>query len=160
MKLELLFGKPALLLVDWNETVEGPGMAKFGGNGNEDDDELGLGLFCGVTFLLSLIEKFNGGGGDIGTMFGRLMVNDGEMGSQRDVSISTASNRVVVPSVPRFTGARSRDNLLTASLDLLPLLSTPVQLFVVVLKWLLFGGATSATAVTVLPPPPPGSTSL
>lgn len=71
-----------------------PGAAaKFGGNGNADS---------GFDSLLSLIEKF--AGGDIGT-FGRLIVNDGEMGSQSDVSISTASRSVVgVACVERTTG--------------------------------------------------------
>lgn len=103
------------------------------------------GLFCGVPFLLSLIEKFDGGL-DIGTIFGRLIVNDGEIGSQSDVSISTASSNVVVPPMLRFTGAR-RDNLLARSLDLL---ASVVPFICVVNGWLL---VTSATVVVTIRPP-------
>lgn len=103
-----------------------------------------MGLFCGVPFLLSLIEKFD----DIGMIFGRLIVNDGEMGSQSDVSISTASSNVVVPPMLRFTGARSRDILLARSLDLL---ASVVPFICVLQAWLLV--ATSATVVVIIRPP-------
>lgn len=99
----------------------------------------------GVSFLWSPNDKLNGG--DIGTIFGRLMVNDGEMGSQSDVSIRTASSRVVgVACVVKCALARSRDNLLAESLDLLPSVR---ELVGFLLK--LFG-ATSATVTVVRPP--------
>lgn len=170
-------------------------MAKFGGKGNAkaDDDVDGGGVaillllllndvvpppghafLCGVataaSSLWSLIEKFVGGGDT-----GRLMVNDGEMGSQSEVSIRTASRRVVgvacvvkftegtsrrpadgrLAIAPRFIGARSLDNLLDVSRDLMPL-----PLVVVLFD------STSATVVVVVtvvllrPCPPPGSISV
>lgn len=109
--------------------------------------------------------------------FGRLMVNDGDMGSQSEVSIRTASSNVVgVACVVKFAlldgvvlrrpadgrlamaprGALSLDNLLTASVDLLLLSSSMVKFI-----------ATSATVVVLLGVPdtpsahrPPGSISV
>lgn len=147
-----------------------PGIAKFGGNGkaDEDDDD---------SCLLSLIEKF-AGGGDIGPTFGRLIVKDGEIGSQSDVSISTASKSVVgvacvvkwnpLPAegrlaiVPKFTGARSLDNLFTPCVSTVkfPFVSAVVVLLLPPLLLLV----TSATVVIIVrttsPPLPPGSISV
>lgn len=129
-----------------------------------------------MSYLLSLIEKFEGG--DMMT-FGRLMVNDGDMGSQSEVSMRTASSNVVgVACVVKFAllagvalrrpadgrlamaprGALSLDNLLTASVDLLLLPSSSS-----IVKFI----ATSATVVVLLGVPdtpsahrPPGSISV